>query len=299
MNIKHLVISGGGPNGLVMIKTCMMLIKNKYIDINKIETIFATSAGAICALLIAIIKENDMISNDLLFSYLINRDYTKDFSLNLDNIINMNETKGLNDFKCIIKFFLPLFHSILLPLDINLHDFYNRFKIDIHFFTTKLNTFETIDVNYKSFPNLKVFDALSMTCAIPIIFTPFCYDNCFFVDGGLLCNYPLQKCIEFNNCELNEILGFKNIADQPPYYDCSMNITSYLAMYYYSCKKHIDTTFIQPEIPYELFFEGECMTPQMLTMFVENKESRKEYIDKGIKYYDDFIESLDKTKTSS
>ena len=299
MNIKHLVISGGGPNGLVIIKTCMMLIKNKYIDINKIETIFATSAGSICALLIAIIKENDILDNDLLFSYLINRNYTKDFSFNLDNILNFNEMKGLNNFVSIINFFKPLFHSIVLPLDINLKDFYNRFKIDIHFFTTKLNTLETIDVNYKSFPSLKVFDAISMSSAIPIVFTPFCYDNCFFVDGGLLCNYPLQKSIDFNKCELNEIFGFKNIARHEPFYDCSMNLTSYLSMYYYSCKQHIDTTFDQPEIPYEIFFKAECMTTEIISEFVENKEVRKEYIDKGIKYYDDFIELLNKTKTSN
>ena len=41
------------------------------------------------------------------------------------------------------------------------------------------------------------------------------------------------------------------------------------------------------------------MTTEIISEFVENKEVRKEYIDKGIKYYDDFIELLNKTKTSN
>ena len=58
-----------------------------------------------------------------------------------------------------------------------------------------------------------------MSCALPTLFKPVVIgDKCYF-DGGLFNNYPIDNCINDNNCDLNEILAFKKISESysPPH----------------------------------------------------------------------------------
>ena len=66
MTIKHLVISGGGPNGIKSLGILKELCDNNFWNINDIQTIYATSAGAIIALLLLLKFDIDTISNYIL-----------------------------------------------------------------------------------------------------------------------------------------------------------------------------------------------------------------------------------------
>ena len=44
-SIKHIVLSGGGPTGLIGWGAIVELVKKEYIIINDIESLYATSAG--------------------------------------------------------------------------------------------------------------------------------------------------------------------------------------------------------------------------------------------------------------
>ena len=52
MTIKHIVISGGGPTGLKSLGALQYLEKNDFWKIENVESIYATSAGAMIGLLI-------------------------------------------------------------------------------------------------------------------------------------------------------------------------------------------------------------------------------------------------------
>ena len=58
MNIKHLVISGGGPSFFQYLSAIQNLEKHNFIDLTKIESIYGTSAGAIVGTLLCL-KFND------------------------------------------------------------------------------------------------------------------------------------------------------------------------------------------------------------------------------------------------
>ena len=49
MTIKHLVLSGGAYRGIYMIGAINNLIKNKFIELDKIETIHCVSVGSLIA----------------------------------------------------------------------------------------------------------------------------------------------------------------------------------------------------------------------------------------------------------
>ena len=67
MPIKHLVISGGGPDGIKSLGILKELWDQSFWNIKDIQTIYATSAGALVSLLL--ILDNDI---DTIINYVLN-----------------------------------------------------------------------------------------------------------------------------------------------------------------------------------------------------------------------------------
>ena len=63
---------------------------------------------------------------------------------------------------------------------------------------------ETEFLNYKTHPDLKIYDAIHMSCSLPIIFDPIKINGNFYIDGGLYANAPIQIVLQ-ENTNLNEI----------------------------------------------------------------------------------------------
>jgi len=204
---KHLVISGGGPTLIQTLGCIYHLNESKYIDLDKVETIHATSAGAFISIMLCLKFNWETIN-----SYIINRPWEEVFDINLYSIYESYNKKGIFDNKTFEKCVKPLFDAKNVDMNITMKDFYELTKIEIHFFTFEINGFEMIDVSYKSFPDYRLLDALQMTCALPVIISPVCIDDKCFIDGGVYCNYPLDLLLE-KDVNPDEVLGFKNVYD--------------------------------------------------------------------------------------
>ena len=207
MVFKHLVISGGGPTLIQTLGSIYHLNESKYIDLETVETIYATSAGAFISIMLCLKFNWETIN-----SYIINRPWEEVFDINLYSIYESYNKKGIFDNKTFEKCIKPLFDAKNVDMNITVQDFYKLTNIEIHFFTFEINGFEIIDISYKSFPNYRLLDVLQMTCALPVIISPVCIDDKCFIDGGVYCNYPLYLLLE-NDVNPDEVLGFKNVYD--------------------------------------------------------------------------------------
>ena len=49
-----------------------------------------------------------------------------------------------------------------------------------------------------------------MSCSIPLLIKPICQDGKCYIDGGVQANYPVNICLQNENCDEREIFGFKN-----------------------------------------------------------------------------------------
>jgi predicted acylesterase/phospholipase RssA len=188
--IKHLVIASGLIYGLSFygaLKECA--IKNVY-NIDNIETIYATSAGTIVAVLISLKYDWESIDN-----YIINRPWNRVFPININTIINALQSCGILDVGCIRELFLPLFSGREIDIGITMAEFREFTGIDFHFIATRLDTFETFDINALSCPNWTVIDAAYASCAVPILFQPFVKDGVKYADGAFLAKYPIHQCL--------------------------------------------------------------------------------------------------------
>ena len=71
---------------------------------------------------------------------------------------------------------------------------------------TNVNTHSIEYFDYESSPRLRIVDAIRISISVPFIFTAPLYKGCYYVDGGVLDNFPLHLT---NNENHKEVLAIK------------------------------------------------------------------------------------------
>ena len=296
--IKHLVLVGGGPNVFIHYGILKTLARKEYLNIKNIETIHATSCGSIAALILMLNPNWDDIDN-----YLINRPWEKLFTVKPSNLINSLKNLGVYDETIFVDIFKPFMEINDIDIDIKLKDFHDLTKIDFNMYVTKYDEIESEVINHKTHPDLKLFTAMHMTCAIPIAFKPVLYKNKLYFDGALFKNYPLKDCIEsIEDIELDEIFGIRqsarhdnnkekkddkgeeiSILDNLDLFKFLGNIITRL-MYHLNKVNYKDFE-LKNEIEFKSYYTDFTFWKNVLT----NKEKREELIKEGEKYAEDFL----------
>lgn len=287
MTIKNLVISGGGPIMFQIISAIQELERKKYLNMNNIESIYGTSAGAIVAVMIALKFDWDTIND-----YIIKRPWHDVFPIKVQNILDAYTKKGIFDIKNIEKCFKPLFDTKDIPLDITMKDFYNLTSIDIHMCSFEINEYKVKDISYESFPNLPILKAIQMTCALPVLVTPVFIDDKCFIDGGVACNYPLCFCVDSGKLP-DEILGFKNSYENENNSKIGENSTllDYLLNFLFKSLNFIHDNNIQPTIKNEIIFDTSYVSLDVLKNALTKIEVRRDLFEKGKKTVNKFLEN--------
>jgi predicted acylesterase/phospholipase RssA len=204
MTIKHLVISGGGPLGFRYLGSLEKLEQEGFWNVSNIESIYGTSVGSIIGAFICLKYDWETLNK-----YIIERPWHDAFKVNPKQIFDSYYNKGLFDKKLAEIMFKPLLEAKDLSLNITLKEFYEFSKIDLHIFTFELHKFQTIELSHLTNPDLSLLQALTMSSSLPGIFMPTIIDNCCYIDGGIMCNYPLTQCLR-DHALKNEILGIKS-----------------------------------------------------------------------------------------
>ena len=285
MLIKHLVLSGGGPTMIQTFGAIQHLEKNSIIQRENIQTIYGTSAGALIGVIYCF-----NFDWDTMYDYIIKRPWHEVFPIKIQNIFDAYTKKGLFDIKTIEKCFKPLLNAKDLEFGITLKEFYEFSKIELHFFAFELNKFIMTDISYKTHPDLSLLVAIQMTCALPIIVTPVCLNDCCYIDGGVQCNYPLKFCIDDNH-NIGEILGFKNNYIDHDKHDVNMDSTllDFIMNFLFKLLFSINTDNKQPKIPFEVICDTKHMSIEYLKKSLSNEEIRREIFNNGVISAEQFI----------
>ena len=203
MPIKHIVLEGGAYLGVSTFGALSFLQKEGFYDIKQIQTIYGSSIGAVIGGILCLkVDWND------LFEYIRDRPWHKILKFTPDLLFTMAAKKGIFDSSFFIKTFNNLLQSKDLHNDISMKELYEYSGIELHIITTKMNDFSIEDISYKTHPNFKFITAVYQSSTIPILFQPNWYDDSYFLDGGLINNFPIDLCIQ-NGAAIEEILGIR------------------------------------------------------------------------------------------
>ena len=203
MTIKYLVFSGGGPNTLSQFGALKILYGN-FFDINNIQAIYANSAGSLLSVLLAL--KTDLCD---LEDYFIKKPWGKYFEKNVNDIIEINNEKGLINHKFFTEMLEEFLNSKDIDVNISLKNLYEITKIELYFYGTKINNYSLQELSHKTTPDMSVITACKISSSIPPIFGPVKYNNEYYLDGGIFNNYPVNTCLEQTKCNIDEIFAVR------------------------------------------------------------------------------------------
>lgn len=302
MTIKHLVISGGGPNILQIYGGLKYAnIKNIW-TIDNIETIHATSAGTVISLLFMLKIPIEDIDN-----YFINRPWYNIFHISPQHFLQLFNKTGIFSIKVLSEFLNPLFKSVDCDCNITLQQLYERTNIKFYSYTSCLEEFDSRILSYTTVPDMRIIEAIYASISIPCLFEPMLYKNKHYFDGGLFTNYPLDKCIELlettnTTFHVDEILGIcgNNNKYKPPdiieedTIEAEIHPLKNIFEYFFEfIKKMINYcgNTNKHEIKYEIKMHFIPFTLTNWNDLITSKQHREENIHRPIKIIDNLIES--------
>jgi predicted acylesterase/phospholipase RssA len=285
--IKYLVINGGGPTGLMSYGSLKYLFQHEFVKLENIHAIYGTSIGAILGVIISLNYDWKTLDD-----YLLKRPWNKVFTLEPHDFFEMYSTKGLFQFNLVEELLKPLLTAKDLNETITLKEFYEYTKIDLHFYTVEMNSFEKVDLHHLTYPELSLIKALEMSSAVPVLFKPVFYENKCYVDGGFFDNYPVNECLENENCDINEILGIRNKwSNKETIINGDMNLFQYLQSSFHQIVKHIQKENVSKTLIYEI----KCLCDTDLSDYTNwldymtHREKIAELIEKGQQYGELFL----------
>jgi predicted acylesterase/phospholipase RssA len=206
--IRHLVISGGGLNGLSYYGALRDSSERGIWNANNLQTVYGCSFGSILAAIIALKYDWNDIDD-----YIIKRPWENVFNSDILSMLNSISDKGIYSVYQMEAIMAPLLRGKDLSPDINLYDFFQSTALEIHIFTTDIHAYKMVDLSYKTHPQWRLVDAIYASCAIPIIFAPHTDGSTYYYDGAFFANYPTKFCVE-NGANPSEILGITALFSQ-------------------------------------------------------------------------------------
>lgn len=273
--IEHIVLSGGGIVLFPFYGYLRNSAKKGMWEIQNIKSLYGTSAGSLLGTIILLNMDWNILDN-----YIINRPWKNLFQVQIEEFFSLLEKKGLKNIEFMKSIFSPMFESKNIPIDITMKQFYDLNQVDFHIFTTEVYNFNSIDINHKNYPDWKLIDAVYASCSIPIIFSPLCIENKYYSDGGFLNNFPVNICIEQQECKTENMLML-DINVKSPKNDDTFSFFDFLFTLFVNVFKILSNRKNIPVFKNTIQIDLSESSLSKINNIIESADTRKELIEEG------------------
>ncbi len=168
--MNDLFIGGGGYSGVVFVGALEYIHENKLLDL---KNFYGCSIGS----LIGCLYISGYNPKEMLCKFL---------ELQLSDIVKYNFHNLMTESYIINDSFLETLIGLLwtnVDEDVTLEHFSDKYKVDVNIYVTNLTKNEYTNLNNKTYPDVKLKDALKASMSIPFIFKPVEINGDKFVDG--------------------------------------------------------------------------------------------------------------------
>lgn len=197
MVYKRIVFCGGGTRCLVFLQGMIELEKKGLL--HSVGEYWGTSAGAMIASLYALTKSSLRVK-EIMFA----ADFTKFRDIDITNVLGFQQSWGFDNGTSLIQELEKVFDSIEPGAKSKVLSDIPSLNIVVSDLTVR----ETVVCNAKTFPNLRVVEALRASMSLPIFFRPYRHaeSDHLWVDGAIRANFPWH-CLPDDTAR-SEALGF-------------------------------------------------------------------------------------------
>jgi len=296
VDIRHLVLSGGGIWGFKLFGALREAHNANMLDISKIESIFCTSVGSMIGVLLCMKFDFTTIED-----YLIKRPWQQVWSVNMNHILNIFQTRGIYQQGFMREYLLPFFKAHDYDENITMLEFYEKTGIEFHVYITEMNEFKCIDVSYKTHAEWPVVDVIYMSCSVPIVFSPIIRENKCYVDGSLLMNYPLCKCIEYIGIQsADKILSIFLTSEDNPESIEKKDVSETSSFFDYIMvlmQRFLQSRIFLNDMSYRIRHEMRMSSPEFTLEYIDacikSVDQRREIVEEGAEKMREWIKTLD------
>jgi predicted acylesterase/phospholipase RssA len=285
MNIKHLVLPGGGSNFFTFYGMIRELHKENIWNYDTLSSIHCTSSSSVLAFVLLLQLEWSIIDN-----YIINRPWETVYAITPEMCLGMIQSKGLIDIEYLYIFAEPLLKTVEWSNQITLKEVYDITKIDLYIYVTNYNTMTPYCFHYATDPDIPLLMASYMSSSVPLLAQPLAWKDTYYIDGGLYTNNPIQPCTEVNNIDeiLSFNISFSNSTNNIKFEDQNAFnfIQDLLAKLFKKFKEHNNPHIITP---YQISIQLPSIPDQSWPTLVSSSEARQQLINNGLPYIKDFI----------
>ncbi len=199
---ENLVISGSYISTIIYIGA-LSILESKNI-LYTIKNYLGSSFSCIILLLLNLnytVDEIVIIYKNLLSSNIFNI-----YKCDIINFINNYGLFDSNEFDSIIKGYIT---NKYYDENITLKELYEITNKSLNIVCMNLSNVEEELINYKTYPDMKVYYAIKISCSIPLLFNPVKYNNLMYISGILNNNFPINYYK--NNVETTIGLTYINV----------------------------------------------------------------------------------------
>lgn len=213
MNIKHIVISGGGLKGISFLGVLEYFQRHQQLKIKEVETFVGCSAGSLIAALLVV-------------GYSVADIFKLIYDCDLEALAEPDVTLLLSEYgvetgRRLLSVLTEMLRQKGYQADLTMKQLFEatgkRLVVSATCVGKGLRYFD-----HFTSPDLSVLLAVRMSIAVPILFTPVKHEGDFYVDGGLLDNTPIAVLKDVSEDEVltirtNQALMSCSVATLPQY----------------------------------------------------------------------------------
>ena len=230
IKFNKLIISGGGMSGILYLGAVKYI--NELNFLKNIDEYYGCSVGG---LIVSLLSINYNI--DELITFTSNFDFMMLVNPKINSLINNYSLADKNNY---IIFLRELIKRKNIDPDINLIDLFNITKKKLNLIGFNISQQKECIFNYITHPNIELWKAIYITCALPTLFAPLLYEGDYYCDGVIVNNNPINLvkkddliktlCItsshnSISKTEINKLLSNKNIFNYVRYMSNLLLIT--------------------------------------------------------------------------
>jgi len=196
----NLVFEGGGAKGIAFCGAIKALEEKNIME--NIKGIIGSSAGAIIAGALAV-GYNSIEIQKILEETSFTNFKDDSFGIFVD-IYRLFKHFGLYKGQTFYDWYGKILKHKCDNKDITFEEIYKNYNINLVITGTNVNKKKVIYFNHNDYPNMPIRLAIRISMSLPFAFKPVKFNKCYYVDGGVLDNYPIWYFKDKDNT-----IGFK------------------------------------------------------------------------------------------
>ena len=200
-NIRNIVFAGGGARIFSHFGFVKALEEKKITD--GIVNFAGTSIGSLTAFCLILGYTVEQLIN--IFTRI---DLLKTIDINADSIFNYFNNLGLDTGERYIRVINILIKKKIDRIGITFKELYELTGKKLAVCVTNISKmkWEIFDIDTQ--PDMEIALAIRMSCCYPYFLTPIEFNDCLYIDGGVLNNYP----INYFNSDIDRTIGISNFS---------------------------------------------------------------------------------------